>query len=65
MKYMLLIYDNPDTRDVFFGPEGDALGGEMDSLWPSCGSPGSWSEARRLPIRQTPRPCALTAALPW
>lgn len=32
MKYMLLIYDNADTRDVFFGPEGKALGEEMDAL---------------------------------
>jgi hypothetical protein len=29
---MLLIYDNPDTREVFFGPDGDALMGEMDAL---------------------------------
>jgi len=26
MKYMLLIYDNADTRDLFFGPEGKSLG---------------------------------------
>ena len=25
MKYMLLIYDNADTRERFFGPEGDGL----------------------------------------
>jgi hypothetical protein len=28
MKYMLLIYDNPDTRERFFGDEGDALGSD-------------------------------------
>jgi hypothetical protein len=32
MKYMLLIYDNADTRDLFFGPEGKALGEEIDAL---------------------------------
>ena len=32
MKYMLLIYDNPDTRDIFFGEEGTALMAEMDSI---------------------------------
>ena len=32
MKYMLLIYDNPDTRERFFGDEGDALMGEIDVL---------------------------------
>jgi hypothetical protein len=32
MKYMLLIYDNPDTRELFFGPEGQALMEEMNGL---------------------------------
>ena len=32
MKYMLLIYDNPDTRELFFGPEGEALMAEMNGL---------------------------------
>ncbi|MBA2714734.1 MAG: YciI family protein [Rubrobacteraceae bacterium] len=32
MKYMLLIYDNPDTREAFFGGEGEGLMGEMDTL---------------------------------
>jgi hypothetical protein len=32
VKYMLLIYDNPDTRELFFGPEGKALGAEIDAL---------------------------------
>ena len=29
---MLLIYDNPDTREAFFGAEGEGLTGEMDAL---------------------------------
>jgi hypothetical protein len=29
---MLLIYDNPDTRGVFFGREGEELMSEMDEL---------------------------------
>jgi hypothetical protein len=32
MKYMLLIYDNPDTREAFFGEEGAELMGEIDAL---------------------------------
>ena len=32
MKYKLLIYDNPDTREAFFGEEGEGLMGEMDAL---------------------------------
>jgi len=32
MKYMLLIYDNPDTRELFFSDEGRALLAEMDSI---------------------------------
>jgi hypothetical protein len=32
MKYMLLIYDNADTRNVFFGPQGEALSAEIDEL---------------------------------
>jgi hypothetical protein len=32
MKYMLLIYDNPDTREVFFGPGSDMLMAEMEAL---------------------------------
>ena len=32
MKYMLLIYDNPDTRELFSGPQGKALSEEIDAL---------------------------------
>jgi hypothetical protein len=32
MKYMLLIYDNPDTRELFFGPLGAELMSEVDAL---------------------------------
>ena len=32
MKYMLLIYDNPDTREVFLGEGGKELRDEMDAL---------------------------------
>lgn len=32
MKYMLLIYDNPDTRDVFFGEQGAELMAEVDAI---------------------------------
>ena len=32
MKYMLMIYDNPDTRELFASPEGEDLMGEVESL---------------------------------
>jgi hypothetical protein len=32
VKYMLLIYDNPDTREVFLGEGADAAMAEMDAL---------------------------------
>ena len=32
VKYMLLIYDNPNTREAFFGEGGDDLMGEVDAL---------------------------------
>jgi hypothetical protein len=32
MKYMLLIYDNPDTRELFSGPQGEPLIAEMNAL---------------------------------
>jgi hypothetical protein len=32
MKYMLLIYDNPDTREAFFGPGNESLMSEMETL---------------------------------
>jgi hypothetical protein len=32
VKYMLMIYDNPNTREVFFGPNGESLMAEVDSL---------------------------------
>ena len=32
MKYVLLIYDNPDTRGAFFGEEGEELMGDMEAL---------------------------------
>jgi hypothetical protein len=32
MKYMLMLYDNADTRDIFLGPGGEPLGAEIDAL---------------------------------
>jgi hypothetical protein len=32
MRYMLLLYDNVDTRDAFFGPGSESLGAEVDAL---------------------------------
>ena len=32
MKYMLMIYDNPDTRELFTSPEGQELMAEVEAL---------------------------------
>ena len=32
MKFMLMIYDNPETRSVFFGDEGKPLMAEMEAI---------------------------------
>ena len=32
MKYLLLIYDNPETREAFFGEGADELMAEVDAL---------------------------------
>ena len=32
MKYMLLLYDNADTREAFFGPSGEPLRHEVGSV---------------------------------
>ena len=32
MKYMVLIYDNANSRDAFFGEGSDALMSEIDAL---------------------------------
>jgi len=32
MKYLLMIYDNPETRELFFSDEGRSLMAEMDVL---------------------------------
>src|SRR4051794_1925975 len=40
MKYMLLIYDNADTRERFFGPDGEGLMGEIDALMQELTSAG-------------------------
>ncbi|MEA2197454.1 MAG: hypothetical protein QOJ25_1505 [Solirubrobacteraceae bacterium] len=32
MRYMLLLYDNPDTREAFFGPGSEALIADVDTV---------------------------------
>jgi hypothetical protein len=32
VKYMLMIYDNPDSREIFFGEGGEGIRAEMDAL---------------------------------
>src|SRR6202034_2778287 len=55
MKYMLLIYDNADTRELFFGPEGKALGEEIEALMAELTASGEFvgGEAlAQLPVRR-------------
>jgi hypothetical protein len=32
MRYMLMLYDNDDTREAFFGPGSEPLGAEVDAV---------------------------------
>ena len=48
MKYMLLIYDNPDTREAFFGRAGDELMGEVDALMRELAESGELVGAEAL-----------------
>jgi hypothetical protein len=32
MRYMLLLYDNDDTREAFFGPGSEPLGAEVEAI---------------------------------
>jgi hypothetical protein len=48
MKYMLLIYDNADTRELFFGPEGEALGAEMEALMAELTASGEFVAGEAL-----------------
>lgn len=48
MKYLLLIYDNPDTRAAFFGAEGAALMGEVDAVIDELTESGELVDAQAL-----------------
>ena len=48
MKYMLMIYDNPDTRELFNGPEGEALLSEVDALMAKLTETGELVSAEAL-----------------
>jgi hypothetical protein len=48
MKYMLMIYDNPDTRELFFGPEGRALSAEVETLMAELTASGEFVGAEAL-----------------
>ena len=48
MKYMLLIYENPDTREDSFGREGDELMGEVDALMRELSESGELVGAEAL-----------------
>jgi hypothetical protein len=48
MKYMLLIYDNPDTRQIFFGQGGAELRAEVDALMKELADSGELIGAEGL-----------------
>ncbi len=48
MKYLLLIYDNADTRELFSGPEGTSLGEEIDTLMAELTSSGELAGGEAL-----------------
>jgi hypothetical protein len=48
MKYMLLIYDNPDTRDIFFSEAGKSLMAEMDALMDELRESGEFVSTEAL-----------------
>jgi len=40
MRYMLLLYDNDDTREAFFGPGSEGLGAEVDAVLAQAAAAG-------------------------
>lgn len=48
MKYMLLIYDNAGTRELFSGPEGKALSEEIDTLMAELAASGELAGGEAL-----------------
>ena len=48
MKYMLLIYDNPDTREVFNGAGGAELREQMDALMAEITESGELVDGQAL-----------------
>ncbi|MDP8932048.1 MAG: YciI family protein [Actinomycetota bacterium] len=48
MKYVLLIYDNPDTREAFFGEGASGLMGEVDALMRELAESGELVGAEAL-----------------
>ena len=48
MKYMLLIYDNPDTREVFSGEDGNELRESMEALMAEITESGELVDGQAL-----------------
>ncbi len=62
MRYMLLLYDNADTRDAFFGPGSESLGAEVDAVLAELKARASSLRPIRSRTRRRPRRCASAAA---
>jgi hypothetical protein len=64
VKYMLLIYDNPDTREAFFGGEGEALMGDMDALMKELTESGELVGAEALADPSNTRTVRVRGGIP-
>ena len=51
MKYMLLTYDNPDTRQAFFGPGSEGLMNEMQAIMEELRQSGELLDTAPLGVR--------------
>ena len=65
MKYILLIYDNANTRETFLGENGEALMAEIDAIMKELTESGELVGGKRWPILRTPgRSASSTAPRP-
>ena len=55
MKYMLMIYDNPDTRALFTSPEGRRLMADIDALMAQLTESGELVGGEALADPSNPR----------
>jgi len=64
MKYLLLIYDNPDTREAFFGEAGGELAREVDALMEELAGSGELVGAEALADPSNSKTVRVRASVP-